>query len=79
MLTLTTGTSLMPLVKDASVPWSRGAVFHQFPRGNKMGKSVRVSAGYLPSTLTGYENEWRLTIWVHWRSAGDQEIIWWVG
>ena len=60
----------MPLVADPSVTWSRGAVFHQYPRGNKMGKSVRVSAGYID------EHEWRLTIWLHWKVATDQQILW---
>ena len=45
------GTSLVPLLSDSGSTWNKGAVFHQYARGNKMGLSIRTE-------------DYRYTVWL---------------
>ena len=49
------GTSMVPLLRDPSTPWKRAA-FSQYPRGKRMGYSIR-------------SGKWRYTEWLN-RASG---------
>ncbi len=57
------GSSLVPLLKDSTESqWTKSAIFHQYPRGNKLGLSMRTK-------------EYRITEWIKF-TPSTSEYSW---